>query len=78
VEDLRETVALLCYECSHATVYERGTSAFINWLEHAIYQFHGFQLEYTPEKSMDLEALTNPLFSRFLKNYKEFTKVLRL
>ncbi len=70
VETIKEMVALLNYELSHATPFVRGSAAIIEWMEQAIFCFHGFTLKYNPKKMVNLEALTLPL-NEFVKNYNE-------
>jgi len=67
-EELKQTVALLIYEWSYATPFLRGSAATDEWLERAIYQYHGFAYEYNHEKSTNLEALTLPL-KDFMESY---------
>ncbi len=45
-DQLKQTVALLIYEWSHATPFLRGSAAAGEWLERAIYNHHGFAHEY--------------------------------
>jgi hypothetical protein len=55
---LVSAMTILIYRISNATPYERGSAAIIEWLEVAIYKFHGYELEYSAEKNTNLESLT--------------------
>lgn len=68
VKTLKDRVALITYELSHAMPFYRGSAAIAEWIEMAIYQYHGFTLRYLPEKLVNLEALTLPLHE-FMQKY---------
>lgn len=68
IKDLKERVALLQYELAHAMPFHRGSAAISEWIEMAIYEFHGYKLTYNPKKMVNLEALTSML-PDFVKNY---------
>jgi hypothetical protein len=61
LKKLKDRVALIDYELSHAMPFYRGSAAIAEWIEMALYQYHGFTLRYLPEKLVNLEALTSPL-----------------
>jgi hypothetical protein len=65
---LKNQMALLQYELAHAMPFIRGSAAISEWLEMALYRFHGFTLSYNPDKMVNLEALTSPL-EEFVRNY---------
>jgi Avirulence protein len=65
---LKNQIALLQYELAHAMPFIRGSAAISEWLEMAIYRFHGFTLTYNPDKMVNLEALTS-LLDEFVQNY---------
>lgn len=69
VESLVKTMALFRFFFAHAMPFARGSAAIGEWLEKAIYLYHGF-IDFEHEKSRlaDLEALTLPL-SDYLKEY---------
>lgn len=72
VQDLRDRVCLLRYGFSHAMPFSRGSAAIGEWLEAAIYKYHGFlNFRYVPEKCVELEAITSTCLSEFRKNYNE-------
>lgn len=65
---LKQRVALLKYEFAHTMPFYRGSAAIGEWLENALYRFHGYELTYNDKKLSDLEALTSSL-GEFVKNY---------
>ncbi len=68
LKTLKERVALLEYEFAHAMPMIRGSAAIGEWLEMAIYRYHGYNVTYTPDKMVNLEALCSPL-STFVASY---------
>lgn len=70
VTDLMNLVATIRYLFAHAVPYLRGSASIAEWLETAIYRFHGFaNFRYNQEKLVDLEALTALRFSDFIREY---------
>lgn len=59
VKTLKNRVALMEYELAHGMAFIRGSSAIAEWLEMAIYWYHGFRLTYHPDKLVNLEGLTS-------------------
>ncbi len=68
LQELIEDVALLQYEIAHAMPFLRGSAAIAEWLEQAMYRYHGFAFAYVSEKLVNLEALTLPL-ALFIRTY---------
>ncbi|MEI6531601.1 MAG: hypothetical protein WCN87_02135, partial [Chlamydiota bacterium] len=70
-EDLKNRVAPLIYILAYNHRDCRGTASETEWLERAIYQAHHLSIRSAPDRAPDLDALTNPLFSDFLRVYKD-------
>ena len=68
IHELKRIMALLQYEWAHAMPFKRGSSAIGEWLEMAIYQYHGLTWFYRKDKLVNLEALTSTL-PEFVQNY---------
>ena len=67
---LKNKVALLRYEFSHNMPFQRGSAAIGEWLEIAIYRYHGFTKSHHSKTYLtDLEALTSFSLDDFLKRY---------
>lgn len=56
-EKLHDLSAQIQYLFAHAMPYMRGTASIAEWLESAIYQFHGFDLERIDGKNVNCSAL---------------------
>lgn len=79
--DFRKDVALMRYLLAVATPRIRGSAAIGEWLEGAIYRFHQYGLKYHPSyqrQSVDLDAITAPLFSEFLEKYNRLVITSKL
>ncbi len=77
LKTLKERMALINYLAAHAMRSSRGESAIIEWLERAIYGYHGFKVEYNQKKMVNLEALTSSL-DEFAKNYDSTIKLVEI
>ena len=67
---LIQTVGRLRHKFSHSILFNRGSAAIAEWVETAIYRYHGFEnFDYNKDKMVDLEALTAPDLEHFLENY---------
>ncbi|PJD91390.1 MAG: hypothetical protein CK424_07145 [Legionella sp.] len=66
--DLVNTIALINYEFSHAAPFIRGSAAIGEWLEHTLYRYHGFTIQYKDTCNVNMEALTLPL-EEFVTQY---------
>lgn len=77
LKSLKGRVALLEYEFAHAMPFYRGSAAISEWLESAIYAFHGYQLSYAPDKMVNLEALTSSI-KGFSENYDKMIQLYPL
>jgi len=68
--DLKNKVALLRYEFAHNMPFIRGSAAIAEWLEAAIYHYHGFtEFHHSKTSLSDLEALTSLTLEDFMKRY---------
>ncbi|MCX6990875.1 MAG: hypothetical protein NTX49_07435 [Chlamydiae bacterium] len=68
--DLKNKVALLRYEFSHNMPFQRGSAAIAEWLEAAVYRYHGFtEFRHVKTSLTDLEALTSLTVDDFMKRY---------
>jgi hypothetical protein len=65
---LKKLVALLRYEMA-CMPFSRGTAAISEWIEAAIYEYHGIKYQADPNRLVDLEAYASPFFSDFLNSY---------
>lgn len=77
IKALKDDVALLIYEFSHAMPFKRGSAAVAEWLEMAIYLYHGFSVNYDSKKLINLEALTSPL-KQFAEGYDSMIRLEKL
>jgi hypothetical protein len=66
--ELIEMVAQLQYIIANMCPYARGSAAVCEWIERIIYQYHGLEVRYNPDKCINLEALTSSL-EEFLRVY---------
>ncbi len=71
MNELKNRVGLFRYEFAHVIPFERGSAAVGEWLECAIYRYHGFEFEV--RKNVDLEAFSTPLLSQFMQKYHDMT-----
>ena len=69
IGELKRQVALFRAYFSHCMPCERGSAAEGDLFEALLYAVHGYTVNYTKDKMIDLEALTTPVLSEFLKNY---------
>ncbi len=67
-EQLINDMAMFRYLFSHCMPFSRGSAAVAEWLETAIYKYHGFNT--SVEGLLDLEAFSSLTLSEFLQNYK--------
>jgi hypothetical protein len=74
---LKKKVAIFRYLLAQATLYQRGSAAIAEWIEKAIYKYHGFNFDYKYPKetllekkpSGDLDAFTNLHLTKYLNIY---------
>ena len=74
LEKLTHLVADITYLFSHAMPLERGSAAVGEWLEMALYQYHGFTIKYAEGICVNMEALTLP-YKEFMVKYPSFLKI---
>lgn len=74
IHDLQNIVALISYLFAHAMPFKRGSAAISEWLEMAIYQYHGYELEYREDVSINMEALILHL-DEFIDKYSSMIKL---
>ncbi len=67
--ELQTKIGLLRYEFSHCMPFLRGSAAIGEWLEKAIYRFHGFKPTHSSRTIGDCEALTALDLEKFLTVY---------
>ncbi|GAB4187095.1 MAG: hypothetical protein Tsb0015_05490 [Simkaniaceae bacterium] len=72
--ELKNRVALLQYEFAHAMPFYRGSAAIGEWLEKAVYGYHGWQVHYNSEKMENLEALIYSL-KEFVGEYDSIVRL---
>lgn len=72
---LMQGMALFQYELGHAMPFWRGSSAICEWMERAIYAYHGFDVAYNQKKMVNLEALTSS-FPDFVKDYPTLVSLM--
>ncbi len=77
IKTLKNDVALFLYEFDHAMPFKRGTSAVSEWLEMAIYLYHGFNVTYNPGKMVNLEALISTP-KQFAEDYDSMIQLEKL
>lgn len=75
-EELIEKVAIFRWALTHRTYFERGSASIAEWIEKAIYQYHGYDFKYgMPNQSQgqfcaDLDAFCYLYLDDYLKTYK--------
>ncbi len=70
VRSLKERVGLLRYEFAHIMPFLRGSASIGEWLETALYRYHGFlSMHHNCDKMGDLEALTALTLRQFMDCY---------
>ena len=74
LEKLTHLIADITYLFSHAMPLERGSAAVGEWLEMALYQYHGFDIKYAEGVCVNMEALTLP-YREFMEKYTSFFKI---
>jgi hypothetical protein len=70
LDTLKDKVGLIRYLLGISAPDSRGSSAIAEWIEEAIYAYHGIRKQTDPDKLMDLEAMTHPLLPQFLEQYR--------
>lgn len=76
LEDLKGRVALLRFSYAHCMPCFRGDGAVGDWIELAIYRFHGFRkTHYNEGKLACFEPLASLSLSRYLENYASIITV---
>lgn len=73
-EELINLIGLINYLFAHAMPFARGSAAISEWIEMALYRFHGLNLEYNQTLSINMEALTLPLHD-FIAKYPSMIKL---
>lgn len=69
-EDLKIAMGLIRYQFAHAMPFKRGSAAIAEWLETAIYRYHGFDRFQQPcDRLLDLDAFTAFSLKEFMENY---------
>lgn len=74
MQELVNLVGLINYLFAHAMPFKRGSAAIGEWLESTIYSFHGLELKYNEEVSINMEALTLPL-EEFINKYPSYIQL---
>lgn len=74
LEALTRLIAEITYLFSHAMPLKRGSAAVGEWLEMAIYQYHGFNIKYAEGICVNMEALTLS-YKEFIEKYPSFFKI---
>lgn len=77
ISKLTNDVALLQYELAHVMPFKRGSAAISEWLEMAIYRYHGFKMTYNPDLMVNLEALTKTP-AQFVREYEKMIKLEKI
>ena len=74
LKELKNRVALIRFTYAHCMPSARGDGAIGDWLELALYRFHGFRkTEYNSERLPCFEPLVS--LSHYLKRYDEIIRV---
>ncbi|MCD6027787.1 MAG: hypothetical protein K0R08_2306 [Solimicrobium sp.] len=68
IHTLKEQVALFVYEFSHAMPFARGSAAVGEWLQSILFCYHGYEVTYSQNVPIDLEAQTLSL-GEFVTKY---------
>lgn len=74
-QTLIDLVALINYEFAHAMPFKRGSAAVGEWLEMAIYRYHGLTLQYKENCCINMEALILPL-KQFVEKYPSLINLI--
>ncbi|WP_068470870.1 hypothetical protein [Candidatus Protochlamydia phocaeensis] len=75
LEDLQAASGLFRHYFANCMPTERGSASIGEWLEGSIYHAHGYKIKYNKDRQIDLEALTTPLLSDFIKDYPSMLTV---
>jgi hypothetical protein len=76
LDELKRKVALFRFTYAHCMPCCRGDGAIGDWLELALYRFHGFvNTEYNHDKLACFETLSSLSLSRYLKRYNSIIDV---
>ena len=76
VKALKERVALIRFVYAHCMPCARGDGAVGDWLELALYRYHGFtKTRFNPDKLPAFEPLASLSFSRYLGAYDSIITV---
>ncbi len=73
-QELTDLVGLINYLFAHSMPFIRGSAAIAEWLEMAIYRYHGLDLQYNEATSINMEALVQPL-NEFIEKYPSMIKI---
>jgi hypothetical protein len=74
-DELTRNVGLFRYYFASDMPCERGSSAISEYFEGSIYGAQDLEVTYHSKKQVDLEGLTSPFVSLFLKNYESMVKL---
>lgn len=75
-EAMQKNVGLMRYYLAHAMPWARGSAAIGEALEGAVYNACGFNVLHNPDMSVDLEALSIPEISAFMKKYPLMVQII--
>lgn len=73
--EMQENVGLMRYYLAHCSPWERGSSAIGEALEGAVYNACGYDVWHNSNMTVDLEALSTPELSLFMKKYPKMIKL---
>lgn len=69
--ELEQNTGLLRYYFANTMPCERGSSSIGEMFEGAIYLTRDLEVQYNAKNQIDLESVTTPLLSHFMKNYRD-------
>lgn len=72
-QDLIKLMAKFRHLFANCMPYFRGSAGISEWFEKLVYRYHNKNVEY--HQSVDLVALTTPIFSKFLQQYSTIVEV---
>jgi hypothetical protein len=74
--DLEQNTGLLRHYFANNMPCERGSASIGEMFEGSIYGARDLEVHYNPKKQIDLEALTSPLLSLFMENYRNMRDIM--
>jgi|GEM_PF-2728240 hypothetical protein len=66
-------IGLIRYLLTHIAPFKRGSAAISDWIETALYRYHGFS-DFQPSRQTDLKAISLLRLDHFMDYYQQFNE----